>query len=277
MEESIYKRPFMYVIGIITYMSLVVSSLDAKDITLTVPQYGVYEYFYELISDSMKLIGHNVKLETLSPNLSGKRLLKLLRDGSLSLHWRGESKDKNAEFIYVDFKVTKGLKGNRVLWIPKGSQYIYNNVKNINDFRALNKVAALGANWSDVKIWKYNRLKYKEKDGKWNPHIYNMLAKGDRGFDYFPKAITAVANSLEKKKFPFLDIEKNLVFVYDRDFRIYLNQKDIWLKNEIERGIKLADKNGIVDKLLNKHFSNVYDKNKLNLQGRKIIKLLLEY
>ena len=152
--------------------------------------------------------------------------------------------------------------------IPAGQDNIYSQIKTLEDFKALGKVGAFGENWFDIKVWIENNLPYTVVDGEWR-NIYDMLAKGDRGIDYFSRGFNEVV--VEAEAHPDLEIESHLMFIYDRDFRFYLSQPNAELKDVIEDALLQAQDNGLMAELIRKYWAN--DFSKLNFAGRVKIEL----
>ncbi|GLQ73962.1 hypothetical protein [Vibrio penaeicida] len=260
-----------YIVVLLTLSVFTSLGIQAKSINLNLAIRDNYGYVSELISKSLSHHGYDVTINGIN-DLPHKRVMLLLSDGdSLSLHWRGQSSTWDNKFASVEVDITNGLKGYRVLFIPKGKQKDFDPIKTLEDFRATGKVGGFGEGWSDVAIWQTNELKTYELDGSWNPRIYKMLSAQTRGIDYFSRSIIEI--SAEADAHPYLDIEKNLVFVYKRDFRIYLSHKNKHLKPILEAAIADFHKSGEMDVLLKKHFSEVFTKEGLNIQGRREIHL----
>ncbi|MCG6202311.1 hypothetical protein [Psychromonas antarctica] len=177
-------------------------------------------------------------------------------NGIISIYWSLETKQSNKKYIPIEVGLTEGLIGKRVLLIKKGEQPLYNGVKNLQDFKKLNLVAGMGKAWFDVNIWEKNNLKYKESSGNWKS-IFKMIPYG-RDYNYISRGLNEVTN--DAKKYPELQIENKLIFIYDRDFCFYLSKKGInagaKYQKIIDRAIKHAQKSGLIHRLVNKYWSN---------------------
>jgi hypothetical protein len=230
-----------------------------------------YHYISELLEAALEMQGHQVMINGIT-NLPHKRVMNMLAHGNeLSLHWRGQSPKWDKMFTTVEVDLTNGLKGHRVFFIPKGQQSDYDAVQTLDDFKRLGKVGGFGSGWSDVAIWQHNDLPTYEYSGDWNPGLYKMLHAANRGIDYFSRGIIEIVS--EAPEHPYLDVEKTLVFIYKKDFRIYLPTHNQQLKPVLERALKAYKNSGKMDQLIRKHFAGVFDKNDLNLDGRRKIYL----
>lgn len=262
------RKTIMFILGFV----LLASVAFAENINLTLASFGGYEYFHALLKESLEAQGHKVTITKLSPDYEQKRVLDMLgKDDTISLHWIVQTPERDSTYVPVEVGITDGLIGKRILFIGKGKQSEFDGVKSIDDFKKLGKIGAFGKGWFDVKVWQINDLKVVEKDGSWDPEIYNMLAAGNRGIDYFSRGAHEIV--VESPKHPELDIEKNIVLIYDRDMRYYLSKSNAQYKPIIETALKKAKENGLMDKLIRKYFSEVFDKSKVNLDGRTKIKM----
>lgn len=245
----------------------------AGNFELRIPTFGTYAYHHDLIRKSLEAMGHQVTIISLSEDYPQKRLVSMLDDDSmdLTLFWLVQTKERDSNYIPVNVGVTDGLIGQRILFIPKGKQAIYDGVKSLDDFRKLGVVGCFGKDWFDVAIWKANGLKVFEKDARWDPDLYIMLAQGGRDLDYFSRGAHEMI--IEGPQHPELDIEKRLVLVYDRDLKYYLTRSNAKLKPVLEEALQKAKQSGLMAKLLRRHFSDVFDKDKINLGGRKVLRL----
>lgn len=243
----------------------------ADEIILTVPsnEDQSHTYYHELLQQSLEAEGHKVILKNagVAPQ---KRHVMWLDQSEITLYWLVQSAERDTAYVPVDVGITNGLIGHRILFIPKGAQSQYDEVKNLDDFRKLDKIGAFGNGWFDVKVWRANNLKLLEEDGDWKK-IYKKLELGNRGIDYFSRGFHEIL--IEAKENDLLDIEKKIMLIYDRDFRFYLSKKDGNLKPILTKALEKAKATGMIDKLLRKHYEESYKV--LNFDGRVKIPLAL--
>ena len=247
-------------IGLLTLA--VFSPAYGASITLHVPiltdSPKLHLYFHELLKRSITDIGHTAKLVT--QELPHLRIKHYLDSGRISIFWMVESSARNEQYTPIKMGLTNGLIGKRILLIRSGNQYKFNNTKTLEDFRKLNLLGGIGHKWFDVEVWKMNQLGYIEQHGNWRA-IFNQVAAG-RDYDYFSRGINEIVN--EAPQYPGLSIEKNLVFIYNRDFRFYLSKQGehagTKYKDIIEKALEQAKKSGLIDKLVNKYWGRNLEK-----------------
>jgi len=257
---------------IIFAISLLLLSFNvpAENIKLTLPALkdGVHKYYHTLLKKALEAEGHSVTLDVPYEHIPQKRIIKLVEKDKISLFWMLKSSERDKKYKSVNVGLTNGLIGHRILFIPKNGQHKFEKIKTLDDFRKLNLVGGFGKSWFDINIWKENKLKHYVQDGEWRL-LYKMLANKSRGVDYFSRGFTEILS--EAKLHPELDIEKQLVFVYERDFIFYLSPSTSKYADIIEKAMLSANKSGLMDKLIKKYWDN--DFKKLNYEKRIKIKL----
>ncbi len=264
------KRKVLIFILLSLTIILASSIVLAKTIELDMVSFddNTHKYYYELLEESLKLTGNELVINNLG-YIPNQRIEKMLDTGIVSIHWFVESDKRDRRWVPIREGLTNGLIGNRILFIPKGMQSDYLNVKTLDDFRSLDKVGGFGVGWYDVKVWKKNNLKYYEKDGEWRS-LYPMVAANNRGIDYFSRGVIEILS--EAKQYPQLDIEENLVFIYSRDFYFYLSPVAEQYKEIIKKSLLKAKETGLMDKLINKYWGNTLEE----LEYDNRIKIRLE-
>ena len=223
-------------------------------IAITIDSPNAHKYFHEVLQLSLEEAGHTPNF-TIS-ELPQARIQSYMNSGRLSIDWMLESKERNEKYIPIKVGLTNGLIGNRVLFIKKGEQHLYDGVKNLDDFRELNLVGAVGSKWFDARVWQANNIEYKEHTGNWKSIFKMIPSRPD--YNYFSRGVNEILE--ESKQYPKLAIEKNLLFVYTRDYFFYLsktganagaNYKDI-----IEDSLEQARDSGLIERLTKKYWGD---------------------
>jgi hypothetical protein len=241
----------------------------ARDITLRLASgaSGNHRFYHSLLTESLKAAGHTVTVVSYE-NLPQTRILAYLDIDRLTLHWLLHTPERDAQYTRIDFPLTQGLIGQRILFVPKGNENVYASVRDLAQFRELGKVAGLGKGWFDVTIWEANQLPLLEQGGDWR-QLFGMLAAENRGVDYFPRGATEI--SAEAQMHPELAIEPHLLLTYQRDFVFYLSKGNSSLKPIIESALRQAEKSGLQKRLIDDYFGNSLQQ--LNIDKRVKIRL----
>ncbi len=256
----------------IAFGILTVLPTSAETLRLRVPDVSTTDYVVDLLTSSLEKHGKSVVFDRVDAEFNMARQMVLFETGEgLDLIWRGESPDLKQKYLEVEVDITDGLKGYRVMLIHPRDRDLYKGVTSLEEFQAVGTVAALGAGWNDVDVWQQNDLKLQEFKGVWNPEIYHLIALGGRGVDYFPRGITEIAG--EAALHPNLLIEPHLGLVYANDFRFYVTKENAELHALLTQALKEAEQDGTLLEILKRANPDVYDPDKINIDGRTIIPL----
>lgn len=258
-------------IGVVVFF--LVGTMVFGQTNLTVKMAGVEgrpSYAQDLVTQALKADGYDVKLE-IPGDFSGSKLDAMLAAGEISLAILGETPERNAKYLPVKIGMTNNIVGKRVLFIPKGAQKDYDGVKTLADFQKLGKVAGMGKAWFDVSIWNANNLKVQTLDGDWKV-LYKMIESKSRGVDYLPRGAHEMIN--EMADHPTLDVEKNLLLVYQKDQILYVSPKEPRLIPILEKAMKKAQAAGLMKKLVNQYYKVAFEP-PLDIDQRTVINLTL--
>lgn len=261
-------RGFLLAIAMFLWAPVTLASPPQE---LTVPTYddNLHKFYHDLLRQSMMAQGHEVVINE-APPMPQKRIVQELHAGRLSIFWMVRSKERDQTFVAVNGGLTNGLIGNRILFVKRGNEEMFANVKTLDDFRNSKKVGGLGAAWFDVKIWAANQLDYEPVDGDWTS-IYPMLSAGNRGIDYFSRGAHEIL--AERDQHLYLSIEPHLVLVYENDMGFYLPPTKGALKPTLEVALAEAKKSGLISDLVRVHFKDVFEQLKVDTRTRIELKL----
>ena len=227
-----------------------------------------FAYLSELLETVLTEAGHQVRLTRIA-DVPTTRLERMLEDGQVSAMMLGKTPARSRRFLQVKASMTDGLMNHRILFIPKGEQHHYTGVETLADFRQTGQVAGMGADWRDYLIWKRNDLPVEGISGDWRK-LYRMVASGDRGIDYLPRGAHEMAS--EWQQHPELDVEENLVLVYPGDHILYVSPQQPDLYRVLRQLLPAAEQSGLIARLVEKHFPEVFQP-PVNLNQRRFIRL----
>ncbi|MDG9667692.1 hypothetical protein ONV78_08120 [Hahella sp. CR1] len=224
-------------------------------------------YYRELIESALTQAGYEYEITTSQP-FPQKRVIQMLDKGDVTIAWMLPTAERDNHHVRVPVPITNGLISKRIMLIPEGRQAIYDQVRDLEDFRNLNKVAAIGKAWYDRRVWEHNRLPVMIFDGDWTA-AFRPLAQGNRGIDYFPRGANEIIR--ESHKYPGLDIEKNLLLQYQSDFYFYLSHDAQSHVDAMTDSMNRARSSGLIDRLIEKYWGE--DLAELKLSQRRVIHL----
>lgn len=260
-------RKFLALVGCLV-LSAGLMAQNSVNLRLVSFNDGKHLFYHELLTESLGAIGVRVNIQSV-PDVPQPRIDAMLEAGELSLHWYLPNAERNRKYLPVPVGLTNGLIGHRVLFIRRGTQADFANVRTLDQFRALNKVGGFGKGWFDVRVWEANNLRFYEQEGDWKV-LYRMVEAGNRGVDYFSRGINEIV--AEAPQYPNLDVEQNLMLVYDRDFQFFVAPGNQQLVQLLNRALTQARQNGLIDRLVRKHYAEVFSRYnfdrrvKINLQ-----------
>jgi hypothetical protein len=225
-------------------------------------------YCRQVLEQALALGGHPVVVRELG-SLPMTRLELMLQRGEISALILGPTAERERRFLPVRVDMTDNLVNQRILFIRKGSQALYDPVHGLEDFRRLQQVAGMGAAWADRAIWEANDLSVATIDGDWK-RLYRMVASPTRPFDYLPRGAHEIAH--EWMQHTELEVERNLVFRYAQDHILYVSPKRPELQRLLQELLPQAQRSGLIRHLAREHFHQVFEP-PVNLQQRRSIHL----
>lgn len=207
-------------------------------------------YFLELLTSSIALVGDEAVVLS-NDTLPYSRLAAWLDVGRINLHWFLSTPERDQKYIPINVGITNGLVGHRILLIREKDQGVFRTITSIEDFKQRKLAAGFVKGWFDAAIWQVNKMPYYDGVTS-NASLPRMIAAGNRGVDYF--STDAISTLRLSQKYPFLTIEKELLLIYEKDFKFYLARQYEHLKPMLEHALSEAKKTGLIDQLIDKHW-----------------------
>lgn len=221
-----------------------------------------------LLEQTLALGGYPVVVQELG-NLPMTRLEAMLQRGDISVLILGPTAEREQRFLPVRVDMTDNLVNQRILFIPRGSQALYDSVHSLEDFRRLQRMAGIGAAWADRAIWEANDLPLVTIDGDWK-RLYRMVASTRRSIDYLPRGAHEMAH--EWPQHADLEVERNLVFSYAQDHILYVSPAYPQLHRLLQELLPQAQRTGLIRRLAREHYRQVFEP-PVSLQQRRVIRL----
>ena len=228
-------------------------------------------YVQAVLAEALDAGGHEMDIRLL-PQPRGVPMPRqelMLQRGDISVLMLGRTAERDSRFLPVPVGMTDNLVSHRILFIPKGRQPQYDAVHTLEQFRRLGKVADMGEAWGDRLIWELNGLPVETLSGDWR-RLYRMLESADRGVTYLPRGAHEI--SREWWKYPELEVEQHLAFVYAQDHILYVAPQEHELQQLLSEVINQAHESGLIRKLIASHFAAVFEP-PINLHQRRLILL----
>ncbi len=195
------------------------------------------------------------------------RTIDMVKQGYLSLIATMTSTEREQNLYPIRIPVFKGMYGYRLAIINKGDQERFTAVESLEDFQKL--WAGQGAHWPDTKILRENGFKVVASSRF--PELFEMLK--ERRFDFFPRGLHEPWKELSNLNDPDLAIEKDLCIHYPAPGYIFTAKENQKLADRIERGFRIALKDGSFDKLFYNHPSIKEVLKSARLKERRIFRI----
>lgn len=246
-----------------------VSPSQAAPTRITAPtsQNGTHAYFHELLIAAFAAAGREVVIDGIEAP-ARLRMKKMLGSGELTVMWMMQNSQFDNDFVPVEFPLTEGLSGDRILMIRPNDQKRFDRINSLEDLRLSGLVAGMGAEGVDRALWRANGLPAITPVSD-PQRLYDMLKAGNRGVDYVPRAAIGIMAdaAVNKEVVP----EKRLLVRFDREGRFYLSPLAADLRPALEAGLKILQNNGTLARLGDKHLGAT--RQALQLDRRLVIYL----
>lgn len=248
---------------------LAVSPANAdRTVVLNLGGLNDYAYLSDLLTQVLEQAGYEVQVNP-TADLPNNRLEWMLEKGDISVMMLGQTASRDRRFLPIPVGMTDNLIGQRILFIPMGQQHRYDPINSLQDLQSSGLTAGMGQMWLDNHIWKHNSLAVTALDGDWK-RLFRMVAAGNRGVDYLPRGANEIA--VEWPQHPQLAVEQNLTLVYRKDHILYVSPQQQELYGILSKLLPKAESEGLMSRLVRKHFPEVYQP-PVNLDERRVIPL----
>lgn len=202
-----------------------------------------------------------------APMPKARYLMEMENGGEINVVWNGTSIELEQRFLPIRIPLRKGLLGYRISFITAENQSKIDQVNTEDDLKKISIGQGIG--WGDISIYEHiginvTKAKYSQ--------LFKMLSL--KRFEMFPRGIGEVFTEYElnRQDNPNLVIEKNLVLYYPFPYYYFFNHKDTALKQRVETGLRMMQKDGSFDAIFRKYNQEAIEK--AQLKKRRIIRLV---
>mgnify|MGYP005987313013 CR=1 FL=1 len=186
---------------------------------------------------------------------------------NIDVVWTMTSIAREERLTPIRIPLLKGLLGYRIFIIKKEMQKIFSEVDSVADLQKL--AAGQGASWPDTQILKANGFNVVEASEY--RVLFNMLER--ERFDYFPRGVNEPWSEIRAHREKGLVIESNLIIQYPAPIYFFVNKDNLELAERIERGLRIAIKDGSFEDFFRNHPANREIFNLANIHNRRLFKL----
>lgn len=223
-------------------------SATTQATNLRIPQgdNSLENYAQGLLKLALSKIPDEYELTQTVPTTSEERMISLLVDNQLDVVWYATTNELEEKLLPIRICIYRGLLGQRVLMIKKGTQQKFEGIKTLDDLKKVSM--GQGRFWADASVLAANQLnvvKVLKYEG-----LFHML-DGDR-FDAFPRGVHEPWSEMKRYPHLALDVEQNLLLSYVNPFYFFVNKSNTKLASDIETGLRMA----LEDGSFNEYFLN---------------------
>ncbi len=176
---------------------------------------------------------------------SPRQALELRQGGVIDVMWDGTNRQRETELLPIRISLLKELNDYRVFLIRSGDAPKFAQVRSLDQLRKLK--AGAGVNWPSTDVLRANGLPVVTSIGY--EYLFPMLRVGR--FDYMPRGSQEAWSELQQHSADGFEIEPGIFLHYRVPYYFFVSRARPELAARIERGLKLAQKDGSFDALFN--------------------------
>lgn len=166
----------------------------------------------------------------------------------IDIMWASATKEREQQMRVIPVDLLKNLNNYRVLLINKDAQPLFSNLQTLDDLKKF--TVGSGEHWTDGSIMKDNGFNVTVTSSYVG--LFRMLAA--RRFNFISRGLHEVGYDVQTYKSLDLAQETSLLLAYDTPIRycFFVNKNNLALADRVERGLKIAQKDGSFDELFYK-------------------------
>jgi len=176
---------------------------------------------------------------------SPRQATEIRNNGIITLMWDGSNKQRETELWPVKVPLLRELNDYRLFLIRAEDQERFNAIRTLDDLRKLK--AGAGVNWPSTDILRANNLPVVTSIAY--EYLFPMLRA--KRFDYMPRGVYEAVNEQRANAADKLAIERTIFLHYHVPFYFFVSKENAALGRRVERGLRIALKDGSADKLFN--------------------------
>jgi hypothetical protein len=228
------------------------------------------EYKYQvlrLILEKTEKTDGPFKIQAPQQELPQARDFEMVKQGYVDVIMTSTSTEREQELHPIRIPFDKGLYGYHIAIINESDQPKFSAIRTLEDFQKL--WAGLNEVWPETKILRNNGFNVVATSGY--RELFAMLK--ERRFDYFPRVAHEPWRELRDMNIPGLAVETDLLLYYPTPGYIFTNKNNQKLADRLERGFRIALKDGSFDRLFYGHPDIKEALERANLKDRRIFEL----
>jgi hypothetical protein len=176
---------------------------------------------------------------------SPRQATELKNNGIINLMWDGSNRQREMDLWPVRVSLLRQLNDYRVFLIRAEDADRFKAIRTLDQLRGLK--AGAGVNWPSTEILRANGIPVVTSIAY--EYLFPMLRA--KRFDYMPRGVYEAANELRSNPAQHMAIEQTIFLHYPVPFYFFVSRQNAALGMRVERGLRIAIKDGSFDKLFN--------------------------
>lgn len=220
----------------------------------------------ELLRLALTKAGVDFQLqESPIPMVQARAMKQLENNQGLDVVWTMTSAEREKSLLPIRIPLDKGMLGWRLLLIKASDAERFAKVRTLDQLKPL--LATQGHDWPDTRILDAAGLRVTSRSDY--DALFQLLERGDA--DYFPRSVQEIWADYARVQGRGIVVEQTLLLRYPTALYFFVNRHNQTLANLLEKGLRLAIKDGSFEALFLKYYGDSIRKAKL--RGRTVIEL----
>ena len=211
------------------------------------PQNPNAAYFPKLLTlaleKTLETDGPFELIQTRQPLPSLRQSAEVKNQGAINIFWESSNSQRETDLLPIRISLLRNLHDYRVLLIRAEDAQRYAQIRTLDDLRSMTAGAAL--NWPSSEALRFNKLPVVTTVEYGN--LFRMLRA--KRFDYILRGVHSGYNEEREHASAGLIVEPTLLLRYPGRFYFFVNKSNTALADRVERGLRIALKDGSFDKL----------------------------
>jgi hypothetical protein len=174
---------------------------------------------------------------------SPRQATEIKNNGIINLMWDGSNKQRETELWPVRVPLLRELNDYRLFLIREEDAPKFAAIRTLAELRTLK--AGAGINWPSTDVLRANELPVITSIAY--EYLFPMLRA--KRFDYMPRGVYEAENEQRANARDRLAVEQTIFLHYHVPFYFFVSKENAALGRRVERGLRLALKDGSADKL----------------------------
>ena len=198
---------------------------------------------------------------------SPRQSTELKNQGVINVMWDGSNKQRETELLPIRISLLRQLNDYRVFLIRAEDRGKFAAVHTLDQLRQLS--AGAGVNWPSTEILRANGLPVVTSIAY--EYLFPMLAV--KRFDYLPRGVYEAWYEQQVYAADGIVIEQSIFLHYPVPFYFFVSRANPALAGRIERGLRVALRDGSFDRLFNSVPAFKRSEAEINAGKRRIFQL----